>query len=108
LLSAEEEVVIGEAAIATKAAKVDRQKKAKATKAKKASDDLTKIEGIGKKVAALLADEGIVTYKALAKTSVKKLKSILEAAGARFQIHDPSDWPKQAKAVATGDSDTAE
>ncbi len=93
---AEEEV---NAEVVTKPAK---EKKA-ASKVKKTSttpDDLTKIEGIGKKIAALLAAENILTFKDLSKISAKKLKGILEVAGSKFQVHDPSSWPKQAKLAA--------
>jgi predicted flap endonuclease-1-like 5' DNA nuclease len=79
-----------------------KEKKA-ATKAKKTAatpDDLTKIEGIGKKIAALLAAENILTFKDLSKISAKKLKGLLEVAGSKFQMHDPSSWPKQAKLAA--------
>lgn len=70
------------------------------------SDDLTKIEGIGKKIASLLNKENINTYKDLAKTSIKKLQLILDTAGSKFNIHDPGTWPKQAKLAASGDWDT--
>lgn len=63
-------------------------------------DDLTKIEGIGKKINEILAAESITSYKSLAKISVKKLKLILEAAGNKYSMHDPSTWPKQAKLAA--------
>lgn len=67
-----------------------------------AADDLKKIEGIGKKTAQLLASENISTYKELGKTSIKKLKSILLAAGEKQAGLDPSTWPKQAKLAAAG------
>lgn len=66
------------------------------------SDDLTKIEGIGKKIAELLKNEGIVSFADLSKSTPKKLKSILDAAGNRYKIHDPGTWPKQAKLAAEG------
>ena len=31
-----------------------------------------------------------------------RLKEILDAAGPRYQIHDPSTWPAQAKFAAEG------
>ena len=77
-------------------------KAAKAEKAEPAADDLTKIEGVGKKIAALLAAENILSFKELSKISVKKLKGILEVAGSKFQVHDPTSWPKQAKLAAAG------
>ena len=86
---------------------------AKASKAKKTttkakvvtdevSDDLIKIEGIGKKINELLAAENITTFKELSKLSAKKIKEILEAAGSKFSMHDPTSWPKQAKLAAAG------
>lgn len=96
---AEEEV---NSEVVAKPAKALKEKKAskKAEKPAPIPDDLTKIEGIGKKIAALLAAENILTFKDLSKISVKKLKGILEAAGSKFQVHDPASWPKQAKLAA--------
>jgi len=65
-------------------------------------EDLTKIEGIGPKIAKLLEAEGIITFAALGKATGKKLKAILEVAGPKFQLHDPASWPKQAKLAAAG------
>ena len=79
---------------------LDGGKKAKASKAVK--DDLTKIEGIGPKIAGLLNDAGIHTFAALSKASNKKLKDILEAAGSRYRMHDPGSWPRQSKLAAAG------
>ncbi len=66
------------------------------------TDDLTKIEGIGPKIAELLQREGIKTFATLAKTTPEKLKAILAAGGNRFQMHDPTSWPKQALLAAEG------
>ena len=80
--------------------------KPKAVKKEKAvvqADDLTKIEGIGKKIAVLLNKENINTYKDLAKCSIKKLQLILDTAGSKFNVHDPATWPKQSKLAASGD-----
>jgi hypothetical protein len=70
----------------------------KATK----TDDLTKIEGVGKKIAELLIAEEITTFEALANSNAKKLRAILDAAGNRFKIYDPATWSKQAKLAAGG------
>lgn len=67
------------------------------------ADDLTKIEGIGKKIASLLNKEGINTFKLLSKCSIKKLQLILDTAGNKYNMHDPASWPKQAKLAASGD-----
>lgn len=82
-------------------AKAAPAKKAAAKKA--AADDLTKIEGIGPKIAGLLKADGIVTFADLGKATQKTLKGILTAAGKRYQMHDPSTWAKQAKLAAKGD-----
>ena len=63
-------------------------------------DDLTKIEGVGKKIAELLIAKNITTFSALAETNVKKLRAILDAAGNRFKIYNPASWSKQAKLAA--------
>jgi predicted flap endonuclease-1-like 5' DNA nuclease len=75
--------------------------KPKAPKEKE-TDDLTKIEGIGKKINELLAAENIISFKDLSKCSAKKLKDILDAAGNKFKMHDPGTWPAQAKLAAAG------
>ena len=66
------------------------------------TDDLTKIEGISKKVAALLIEKNIKTYKDISKASIKKLQLILDGAGSKFGIHNPANWPKQARLAAAG------
>ena len=69
------------------------------------ADDLTKIEGIGPKIAQVLADAGINTFAALASTSTGRLREILNAAGSRYRITDPTTWPEQAAHAAAGDRD---
>jgi predicted flap endonuclease-1-like 5' DNA nuclease len=63
-------------------------------------DDLTKVEGIGKKIEALLYKNKIHSYKQLSKTTIKNLKEILDTAGSKFSMHNPGTWPKQAKLAA--------
>lgn len=77
---------------------------AKKTPAKKGPklNDLKIIEGIGPKIEQLLKDGGIATWEELAAASVDRLKEILDAAGPRYQVHDPSTWPAQAKFAAEG------
>lgn len=65
-------------------------------------DDLTVVEGIGPKIAALLADDGIATWADLAAATPERLRGILTAAGPRFQLHDPASWPEQAGLLARG------
>jgi predicted flap endonuclease-1-like 5' DNA nuclease len=71
--------------------------------AKAAPDDLTKIEGIGPKVEQVLADAGITTFAQLAATPAPRLRQILDAAGSRYRITDPTTWPDQAAFAAAGD-----
>ncbi len=65
-------------------------------------DDLTKIEGIGPKIAGLLQAAGIITFAQLAQTEVGRLQQILTAAGPRFRLADPASWPQQAGLAAAG------
>jgi ribosomal protein L27 len=66
------------------------------------SDDLKKIEGIGPKIAELLNAAGITTFAQLSVTSTERVKEILEEAGSRFTMHDPTTWGKQAALAAEG------
>lgn len=75
---------------------------AKKTVANSTPDDLTKIEGIGSKIASLLKEVGIVTFADLGGTKVGVLRNILAEAGNRFKMHNPSTWAKQAKLAAKG------
>jgi predicted flap endonuclease-1-like 5' DNA nuclease len=59
-------------------------------------DDLKIVEGIGPKIEGLYHNAGIKTWKALSETPVEKSKAILDEAGDRFAIHNPSTWAKQA------------
>ena len=68
-----------------------------------APDDLTTLEGIGPKVAKLLADNGIPTFAALAEADLDKLRELL--AGAGYQYMEPSGWVDQAKLAAAGDAE---
>jgi oligopeptide/dipeptide ABC transporter ATP-binding protein len=65
-------------------------------------DDLQKIEGIGPRIAALLQEAGVTTFAQLANTEVGQLQEILQKAGSRFQMADPSSWPQQAELAAAG------
>lgn len=65
-------------------------------------DDLKKVEGIGPKIAELFNNAGIITFADLAATSVEKLNEILEEAGPRYSIHNPTTWPEQAQLASEG------
>jgi predicted flap endonuclease-1-like 5' DNA nuclease len=66
------------------------------------SDNLQIIEGIGPKVAELLANNGVSSWADLASKSPDEIKPILEAAGSAYRMMDPTSWPQQAKLAAEG------
>jgi predicted flap endonuclease-1-like 5' DNA nuclease len=66
-------------------------------------DDLKKIEGIGPKIEELLNAAGIMTFVQLSITSQQKLQEVLDAAGKRFAMHDPTSWTLQANLASKGD-----
>jgi len=60
-------------------------------------DDLTKIKGIGPKVANLLNESSIINFAQLSATNITDLQAILDKAGSRYRIIDPITWPEQAR-----------
>ncbi len=62
-------------------------------------DDLTKIPGIGPKVAMALAAAGITTYAKLAETDAIELKQAIAAAGMRGSASLVT-WPAKARDLA--------
>jgi predicted flap endonuclease-1-like 5' DNA nuclease len=92
-------------AIKKKAEAKPKPVKAKATTktvAEPGKDDLSKIEGIGKKIAELLNNNNIASFKELSQATAAGLKTILATGGSRFSLHNPGTWPKQAKLAADG------
>ncbi|MVZ62384.1 50S ribosomal protein L17 [Sphingobacterium humi] len=83
-----------------KATPAAEAKEAKAETAQ--GDDLTIVEGIGPKIAEVLAAAGIATYAELAKTDAEKVKEILTEAGSNFNTADPTTWAEQAQLAADG------
>ena len=67
-----------------------------------AIDDLTRVEGIGPKLAAALIAENIRSFGDLASASPQRIGEILTAAGYNLAMHDPTTWPEQAKMAAEG------
>jgi predicted flap endonuclease-1-like 5' DNA nuclease len=65
-------------------------------------DDLKIVEGIGPKIEELFNNAGIYTFAQLASTSFEKMKSILDAAGSRFQVHNPTTWADQSALARDG------
>jgi predicted flap endonuclease-1-like 5' DNA nuclease len=65
-------------------------------------DDLKIVEGIGPKIEELFNKAGIYTFAQLADTTAVRMKEILDAAGPRFQIHNPATWANQAALARDG------
>jgi len=66
-----------------------------------APDDLTRIEGIGPKVAKVLNAAGITTFSDLANAKTQVVQEELKAAG--LQMMNPEGWIEQAALAAKGD-----
>ncbi len=81
------------------APKVEIQK-TEVPKAEAAGDDLTKLTGVGPKLAEILVEGGFATYAAVAAASVEDIQKVLEAAGSRYASKDPAPWIEQAKELA--------
>lgn len=66
-------------------------------------DDLKAVQGIGPKIARLLMNRGITTWKALSETAPEYLREILDSdGGERFRINNPGSWPQQALLLHEG------
>lgn len=63
-------------------------------------DDLTQIEGVGPKIAGLLTDAGIHTFKQLASLEVDALKRIVTDGGVLFREKVAMTWSAQAQLAA--------
>ncbi len=61
------------------------------------ADDLKLVEGIGPKIEELFHAAGYKTWASVAQADVNNLKKILEDAGERFKMHDPTTWPRQCQ-----------
>ena len=78
---------------------VKSKPKAKASAKKAGGDDLTKVEGIGPKIAATLTAAGVSTFAELAKTDTDKIAEIIaDVRGSQ----NPGTWPRQADMAAQG------
>lgn len=87
--------------IITVPAKAEKIEKAEKVVAKSA-DDLTKIRGIGAKIAELLISNGIDSFEKVAGSKLEALRAILDTLGARGKSYDPTHWAKQARLAADG------
>lgn len=65
-------------------------------------DDLKIVEGIGPKIEKVFHEAAIYTFADLSEITVENIKLLLEQAGSRYAMHDPTTWPKQAKMAMEG------
>lgn len=68
-------------------------------------EKLNEIEGIGPATMRALHAAGVRTYAQLAARTPADLRALLDAAGSRFSLLDPTTWPEQAALAAAGDWD---
>lgn len=95
------ELLLNEGGEVKKKTRRSRKSSTKATSDSKA-DDLKKIEGVGPKIAEVLAAGGLATFAAVAASNAEDIKKILDEAEGNFGSHDPSTWADQAKLAAEG------
>jgi large subunit ribosomal protein L21 len=69
---------------------------------KAGKDDIEIIEGIGPKIAAVLATNGITTFAALASAKADDITAMLKASGGRFSLANPASWAEQAALLRDG------
>jgi DNA-directed RNA polymerase subunit beta' len=69
------------------------------------TDDLTKIEGIGPKIAEALNNSGVTSFAQMAAMSSQDIKDILTNSDGTFGNHDSTTWPQQAAMADAGEWD---
>lgn len=72
----------------------------KVNKAVGSHDDLTKIKGIGPKVAEVFTKAGFGSYATVAGATKAELEAVLDKAGKRYSRLNPAPWITQAKKLA--------
>jgi F-type H+-transporting ATPase subunit gamma len=70
-------------------------------------DNLTKLEGVGKKMAAALVAAGLDTFEKVASATEDEIRAAVQAAGMNFSPSLPT-WAEQAGFAARGDWDGLE
>ncbi len=73
--------------------------KAAPKKVEAKADDLTKLTGVGPKLAEILSAGGFTSYASVASASVEDIQKVLEAAGSRYASKDPAPWIEEAKGL---------
>ncbi len=79
--------------------------KALVSATKNGKDDIELIEGIGPKIAKVLADNGITTFAALAAAKADDMAAMLKASGGRFSAASAGTWAEQAALLRDGKMD---
>jgi predicted flap endonuclease-1-like 5' DNA nuclease len=62
-------------------------------------DNLKQVEGIGPKIASVLAEAGITSFAQLAAMTPEQISTVLEG---KVRLAVPDTWPEQAKLAAEG------
>lgn len=88
--------------VAPKATTPKKASVVKTSKTSPSADDLKLIEGVGPKLAEILNEAGYTTYAQMAKANVEDLRKVLDAAGSRYKMHNPTTWPLQASFARDG------
>ncbi len=65
-------------------------------------DEIELIEGIGPKIAAVLATNRITTFAQLADAKPEAMIEMLKASGGRFSLASADSWPEQAALLRDG------
>lgn len=65
-------------------------------------DDIELIEGIGPKIAQVLAKNDITTFAKLADTQPADMMAMLKTSGGRFGLANADSWPEQAALLRDG------
>lgn len=78
------------------------EEKVETPKTEAKADDLTKVEGIGPKIAETLVAAGVATFEDLSTKKPEEISTIIaDVKGS----HTPDTWPKQAKMASDGQWD---
>ncbi len=93
-----------EAAPAAAPARTEPVAAAAGVTAMSGDDDLTKIEGIGKKAVSILKAAGVTSFAALAAMTPDKITTTLKDGGFGAPFN-PETWPRQADLAAKGEWD---
>ncbi len=65
-------------------------------------DNLKVIEWVGPKIEELLYAGGIMSFADVVHADIEGLQEVLDAAGPKYQMHNPKTWPDQADLAAKG------